>query len=82
MSHTPPMFLTVKDDNFYYPIPDALETDKLKLVPFIPALHAEPTLLSTNTTRWHYIPFGPFSSTENFIQTFYKNLFHLNQSNT
>ncbi|KAJ3725396.1 hypothetical protein C8R42DRAFT_640273 [Lentinula raphanica] len=74
MSNTPPMFSTVKDDNFYYPIPDTLESS-------IYSLHAEPTLLSTNTASWHYIPFGPFSSTEDFIQTFYENLFHLNQSN-
>ncbi|KAJ3769787.1 acyl-CoA N-acyltransferase [Lentinula raphanica] len=76
------MFATVKDDNFYYPIPDVLETDKLKLVPFIPALHADVLLSSTNTASWHYIPFGPFSSTEDFIQTFYEDLFHLNRSNT
>ncbi|KAF8638277.1 hypothetical protein AX17_002298 [Amanita inopinata Kibby_2008] len=30
------------DVNFFLPIPQAIETDRVKLVPFIPSIHAEP----------------------------------------
>ncbi|KAJ3709638.1 hypothetical protein DFJ43DRAFT_1135253 [Lentinula guzmanii] len=66
------MFSSVKDDNFCFPIPDVLETAKLKLVPFIPALHAEAIINSTDKDTWHYIPFGPFSSAQEFIESFYE----------
>ncbi|KAJ3997349.1 acyl-CoA N-acyltransferase [Lentinula boryana] len=76
------MFSSVKDDNFCFPIPDVLETAKLKLVPFIPALHAEAIINSTDKDAWHYIPFGPFSSAQEFIEGFYERWIHPRRGET
>ncbi|KIK62634.1 hypothetical protein GYMLUDRAFT_42083 [Collybiopsis luxurians FD-317 M1] len=68
------MLHSVKDDNFYYPVPDVLETPKLKLVPFIPSMHAEAIIKATDTDTWHYMPFGPYSSAEEFAEKWYEGM--------
>ncbi|KAJ8462930.1 hypothetical protein ONZ45_g17760 [Pleurotus djamor] len=71
----PPQVLTTEpqekpyDINFAFPLPvDALQTSKLKLVPFIPWIHAEPfynaAKKSPDTYRW--LPFT-FPTIEDFL---------------
>ncbi|KAF5392311.1 hypothetical protein D9757_001610 [Collybiopsis confluens] len=68
------MMRAVKDDNFHYPIPDVLETPKLKLVPFIPLLHAESVIAAVDSETWHYLPFGPYTSAQEFNDKWYEEL--------
>jgi len=76
------MFPSAKDDNFCFPIPDALETEKLRLVPFIPSLHAEAIINATDVDTWHYLTFGPFTSAKEFIDLFYEVRIHQNNEST
>ncbi|KAF8829843.1 hypothetical protein HHX47_DHR2000022 [Lentinula edodes] len=71
-----------KDDNFCYPIPDVLETTKLRLVPFVPSIHAPLILQSTTTATWHYLPFGPFPTAEALVEDFYEARIHRNRGDT
>ncbi|KAH7879375.1 acyl-CoA N-acyltransferase, partial [Lentinula edodes] len=70
------------DDNFCYPIPDVLETTKLRLVPFVPSIHAPLILQSTTTATWHYLPFGPFPTAEALVEDFYEARIHRNRGDT
>ncbi|KAJ3912178.1 acyl-CoA N-acyltransferase [Lentinula edodes] len=76
------MLSTHKDDNFCYPIPDVLETTKLRLVPFVPSIHAPLILQSTTTATWHYLPFGPFPTAEALVEDFYEARIHRNRGDT
>ncbi|KAJ4493655.1 acyl-CoA N-acyltransferase, partial [Lentinula edodes] len=70
------------DDNFCFPIPDVLETTKLRLVPFVPSLHASIIAQSTDKATWHYLPFGPFPTAEALIAGFYEKRIHPNSGDT
>ncbi|KAE9406637.1 hypothetical protein BT96DRAFT_875579 [Gymnopus androsaceus JB14] len=76
------MFSSVKDDNFCFPIPDVLETEKLKLVPFIPSLHADDITNAADTNTWRYLRFGPYTSTQDFIEQYYEARVHPNNGYT
>jgi len=76
------MFSSVQDDNFCFPIPNGLETEKLKLVPFIPSLHAEAIIDATDNDTWHYLPFGPYASAQDFIDRHYEALIRPDSANT
>ncbi|KAJ3879722.1 acyl-CoA N-acyltransferase, partial [Lentinula edodes] len=76
------MLSTHKDDNFCYPIPDVLETTKLRLVPFVPSLHASIIAQSTDKATWHYLPFGPFPTAEALVEDFYEARIHRNRGDT
>ncbi|KAE9393579.1 hypothetical protein BT96DRAFT_978884 [Gymnopus androsaceus JB14] len=62
------MLSLVKDDNFCFPIPDVLETEKLKL----PSLHADNITNAADTNTWRYLPIGPFTSAQDFIERYYE----------
>ncbi|KAF6752975.1 hypothetical protein DFP72DRAFT_902992 [Ephemerocybe angulata] len=50
------------DQNFCFPVPEALESDRVKLVPFVPSLHSKAyaDLSSTYREVYRYIPLGAF----------------------
>ncbi|KAJ3925484.1 MAG: acyl-CoA N-acyltransferase [Lentinula lateritia] len=72
----------LKDDNFCFPIPEGLETEKLGLVPFVPSLHASIIAQCTDTATWHYLPFGPFPTAQALVEGFYEKRIHPNSGDT
>ncbi|KAJ2920569.1 hypothetical protein H1R20_g16524, partial [Candolleomyces eurysporus] len=54
--------------NFYFPIPDVLENDRLKLVPFVLSVHSKPFLELANKYPevYTHIPWGPFEDEATF----------------
>lgn len=54
------------DLNFSLPIPDELSSDRVKLVPFIPALHRSQLLDGVNDhpALYTYLSYGPFSNSD------------------
>ncbi|KAJ4480503.1 acyl-CoA N-acyltransferase [Lentinula edodes] len=71
-----------KDNNFCFPIPDALENDRVKLVPFIPAKHAEALVQAFDENTWDYLSYGPFVSTEQFVEQFWEKGMQVNPATT
>ncbi|KAF5367450.1 hypothetical protein D9758_003650 [Tetrapyrgos nigripes] len=70
---------SVKDTNFCFPIPDALENDRIKIVPFISTSLYQPSehldhvsSFVQDQSLWQYLPFGPFSTPSDFISQFYE----------
>ncbi|EIN06820.1 acyl-CoA N-acyltransferase [Punctularia strigosozonata HHB-11173 SS5] len=59
------------DVNFCLPVRE-LESDKVKLTPFIPSIHSELVVNSTidYPDVWKYLPSGPFNSVEAFTEYF------------
>ncbi|KAF9005191.1 acyl-CoA N-acyltransferase [Cyathus striatus] len=57
------------DVNFCFPLPTAIENERLKLVPFIPSKHGQ--LFADNAKKYpeifQYLPFGPFEDTDDFM---------------
>ncbi|TFK38332.1 acyl-CoA N-acyltransferase [Crucibulum laeve] len=55
--------------NFCFPIPGAIENERVRLRPFIPSKHAENFIKQATQYPeiFDYLPFGPFSSVEDFI---------------
>ncbi|KAK7015204.1 hypothetical protein VNI00_019154 [Paramarasmius palmivorus] len=78
------MLSSEKDTNFYFPIPDILESDGVKLVPFIPAKHASSLLqgLSTTPTLTQCLPIGPYTSPEDLVLDFWDNRLKPSPSST
>jgi RimJ/RimL family protein N-acetyltransferase len=54
------------DINFCFAAPDALENDRVKLVPFIPHVHAEGFFAKVESCPqlFDYLPYGPFNTIE------------------
>ncbi|GAW01924.1 acyl- N-acyltransferase [Lentinula edodes] len=71
-----------KDNNFCFPIPDALENDRVKLVPFIPSKHAEALFQAFDESTWNYLSYGPFTSTEQFVEQFWEKGMQVNPATT
>uniref|UniRef100_A0A8H7XQV0 N-acetyltransferase domain-containing protein n=1 Tax=Psilocybe cubensis TaxID=181762 RepID=A0A8H7XQV0_PSICU len=63
------------DINFCLPIPEVLENDRVRLTPFIPRLHAESLFekLSAHPEIFRYLPFGPYSSIDEFLTNLVEN---------
>ncbi|TFK67306.1 hypothetical protein BDN72DRAFT_799087 [Pluteus cervinus] len=62
------------DVNFCFPVPRSLESERVRLEPFVPSVHP-PTfweLSSPHPELYDYLPFGPFESVDQFISTFIK----------
>ncbi|KAJ7614792.1 acyl-CoA N-acyltransferase [Roridomyces roridus] len=55
--------------NFCFPVPEKLEGALVKLVPFLVASHAEAFCASSDDALFSFLPWGPFSSTEEFVST-------------
>ncbi|KAK7047314.1 hypothetical protein VNI00_006545 [Paramarasmius palmivorus] len=68
------MFSSSKDTNFCFPIPDVLQTDRVKLVPFIPSKHATTihTGLVSTPEITQYIPIGPYTSPEELVEEYWE----------
>jgi len=68
------------DPNFCFPIPEALENDRVKLVPFIPSKHTKPLFEAAlpHPEAFHYLPVGPFTSPNDVISSFYEPIIHNN----
>ncbi|KAF5331918.1 hypothetical protein D9611_008911 [Ephemerocybe angulata] len=60
------------DQNFCYPLPKALENDRVKLVPFVPSIHAKEffDLSSKYSEVYEYLPWGPFKDQDDFESVF------------
>jgi len=60
-------FMSAKDldVNFCFPVRD-LESERVKLTPFIPSQHAE-AFFAGPTPSFEYLPFGPFKSADEFV---------------
>ncbi|KAF9066085.1 acyl-CoA N-acyltransferase [Rhodocollybia butyracea] len=67
-------FSSEKDTNFCFPIPDVLENEKVKVVPFIPSQHAKALVEGFDDNTWNYMSYGPFSSPEQFVKEFWEGL--------
>ncbi|KAG8933862.1 hypothetical protein FRC00_012735 [Tulasnella sp. 408] len=52
------------DLNFCLPVPEELSSERVKLVPFIPALHRSQFLdgVTGNPSLYDYLPYGPFDN--------------------
>ncbi|THU89455.1 acyl-CoA N-acyltransferase [Dendrothele bispora CBS 962.96] len=62
-----------RDTNFCFPIPDVLENNRIKIVPFIPSEHVEEVFEASQDDRlWSYLPCGPFKTCTDF-QNFWEN---------
>ncbi|KAK7015203.1 hypothetical protein VNI00_019153 [Paramarasmius palmivorus] len=68
------MFSSSKDTNFCFPIPDILQTDRVKLVPFIPSQHTSTihTGLNSSPEITQYIPIGPYTSPEELVEEYWE----------
>ncbi|KAJ3726280.1 acyl-CoA N-acyltransferase [Lentinula raphanica] len=76
------MLSSEKDRDFCFPIPDVLENDRIKLVPFIPAQHAKALKDGFNERTWNYLSYGPFMSVEQFVEEFWEKGMRPNPSST
>jgi len=56
------------DVNFCFPVKE-LQNAKVKLTPFIPFRHAEPFFTGTFEDSYDYLPWGPFDSSADFVDT-------------
>ncbi|KAG8969047.1 hypothetical protein FRC03_004721 [Tulasnella sp. 419] len=56
------------DLNFCFLVPDEIQSERVKLVPFIPSSHTEQYLLGTkdHPELYRYLPYGPFKDKEDF----------------
>ncbi|EEB92689.1 hypothetical protein MPER_08766 [Moniliophthora perniciosa FA553] len=54
-------FSSKGDDNFCFPIPDQLQSER-------PAFHAEAIFEAIDQSLWQYLPFGPFDSAKHFVE--------------
>ncbi|KAH7879361.1 uncharacterized protein C8R40DRAFT_1158730 [Lentinula edodes] len=74
--------MLAKDNNFCFPIPDILATEKLELVPFavetfpvIPSRYIPPyatdLIQGLDESSWIHIPVGPYSSPDGFVEKFW-----------
>ncbi|KAK7047317.1 hypothetical protein VNI00_006548 [Paramarasmius palmivorus] len=71
-----------KDDNFCFPIPDVLENDRVKVVPFIPAHHAQHLFSIIDVPLWQYVPFGPYTSASDMVSGLWEGRMHARASET
>jgi len=62
--------MTAYDLNFCFPVPNTLENGRIRLVPFIPHIHAEQYLTEVEAfpQLYDYLPYGPFRSLEEINQ--------------
>ncbi|KAJ7176862.1 acyl-CoA N-acyltransferase [Mycena filopes] len=62
---------TAHDPNFCFPVPAALQNERVKLVPFIPSEHADAFIATAGAhpDLFTYLPFGPFPTAQDFIST-------------
>ncbi|KAJ3920392.1 hypothetical protein F5877DRAFT_65804 [Lentinula edodes] len=76
------MSTLAKDNNFCFPIPDILATEKLELVPFavetspvIPSRYIPPyatdLIQGLDESSWIHVPVGPYSSPDEFVEKFW-----------
>ncbi|KAK7016911.1 acyl-CoA N-acyltransferase [Favolaschia claudopus] len=59
--------------NFHFPVSiEKLQNERVKLVPFVPEKHADSffAIAGNHPELFDYMPFGPFSSAEDFVSTF------------
>ncbi|KAJ7591534.1 hypothetical protein C8J56DRAFT_935796 [Mycena floridula] len=69
-----PSFVPAPDINFCFPVPKRLETERVALIPFDPAEHAEAAYNATKGDgdnvhgSWTWIPIPPIESVNDFIQ--------------
>ncbi|KAK7047312.1 hypothetical protein VNI00_006543 [Paramarasmius palmivorus] len=75
-------FSSQKDDNFCFPIPDVLESDRVKLVPFIPAQHAQLLFTTIDIPLWQYVPIGPYTSAADLVAGLWEGRMHPRSSET
>ncbi|KAJ4469850.1 acyl-CoA N-acyltransferase [Lentinula lateritia] len=64
------MSTLAKDNNFCFPIPNILETEKLELVPFVPS-YATDLIQGLDESSWIHVPVGPYSSPDEFVEKFW-----------
>ncbi|KAJ7489091.1 acyl-CoA N-acyltransferase [Mycena latifolia] len=59
------------DVNFCFPIPEQLENDRVKLVPFVPSEHADAffAAVRAHDALFTYLPWGPFASADDLLAT-------------
>ncbi|KAF9449219.1 acyl-CoA N-acyltransferase [Macrolepiota fuliginosa MF-IS2] len=71
------------DHNFCFPVPSALENDRVKLIPFIPSRHAKPFFdaVLPYPEVFNYLPGGPYATPEEVSTTFFVPVIHKNQGN-
>ncbi|KAJ7097528.1 acyl-CoA N-acyltransferase [Mycena epipterygia] len=57
--------------NFCFPVPQELQNDRVKLVPFVPSEHADAffAAVSGHDALFNYLPWGPFASAQDFLAT-------------
>ncbi|KAF7345852.1 Acyl-N-acyltransferase [Mycena venus] len=58
------------DVNFCLPIPQELENERVKLVAFAPAEHADAFFTGANESLYTHLPWGPFSTAAEFRASF------------
>ncbi|KAJ7687697.1 acyl-CoA N-acyltransferase [Mycena rosella] len=59
------------DINFCFPVPQLLENDRVKLVPFLPSEHADAffAAIRAHDALFTYLPWGPFASVDDLLAT-------------
>ncbi|KAK7047309.1 hypothetical protein VNI00_006540 [Paramarasmius palmivorus] len=69
------MLSSEKDTSFCFPVPDILESDGVKLVPFIPAKIASTLFqgLTTTPSLLQFLSIGPYTSAEELVLDFWDN---------
>ncbi|KAF8639346.1 hypothetical protein AX17_001565 [Amanita inopinata Kibby_2008] len=62
------MTLAAYDFNFCFPVPEVLENNRVRLVPFNPHIHSEKLLkkLESYPEVFEYLPYGPFKTIEEY----------------
>ncbi|KAF8891792.1 acyl-CoA N-acyltransferase [Infundibulicybe gibba] len=68
------------DFNFCFPVPDVLENDRVKLVPFIAEKHAPPFFEATlpHPDVYTHLPYGPYTSCHDLTASFIEGVIHSN----
>ncbi|RDB19511.1 hypothetical protein Hypma_013478 [Hypsizygus marmoreus] len=64
------------EPNFCFPVKD-LESERVKLTPFIPSKHAE-AFFALTSPSYDYLPFGPFATADEFVSILVEGRIHPN----
>ncbi|KAJ3898638.1 hypothetical protein F5879DRAFT_812268 [Lentinula edodes] len=76
--------MLAKDNNFCFPKPDILATEKLELVPFAVETSLPPyatdLIQDLDESSWIHVPVGPYSSPDGFVEKFWNECIRPNHS--
>ncbi|KAL1745240.1 acyl-CoA N-acyltransferase [Schizophyllum fasciatum] len=66
------------EPNFCFPLPESIENDKVRLVPFDPLIYAEAFVNASKDHAWlfDHLPYGPWQTADDMITEFLDPIIH------